>query len=151
MNQTSIELVRILSDDAEVNYLQHEEMVDENASSDSDDEHQQLRKDESKILHVKNLSGDDRRNAKWTQPETGENDHFHNDFKNCREKVHHHTPLLANRAENHAKGETEEDDAERVGAAAILQHTNNFLLNFCVRLVVCQQQWMSFWSVTCVC
>ena len=106
-------LKRVLPHDHKVDGLQESELVEEDSSTNSDDEEAELRHHGADVSYAKDLGGDDAADANGGEPHD-DADHPHDDLVNDGEELDDATGLLSKRSENSSKSQAEEDDSQCV-------------------------------------
>ena len=106
-------LKRVLAHDHKVDGLQESELVEEDSSTNSDDEQAELRHHRADVGDAKDLGGDHAADADGGEPHY-DPDHPHDDLVDDGEELDDTTGLLSKRSENRSKSQAEEDDSECV-------------------------------------
>ena len=115
MEKLTPKLKRVLPHDHKVDGLEESELVEEDSSTNGDDEEAELRHHSADVGHAKDLGGDDAADADRGEPHD-DADHPHDDLINDGEELDDSLGLLSKGSENSSKCQAEEDDSKRVGS-----------------------------------
>ena len=107
------ELEWVLPDKHEVDGLEQGELVQEDATADSDDEETKLGHDHGEVGDTEDLGGDDTADTHRGEPHD-DADHPHDALVHHREELNNTRSLGAERSKNSAKSQAEEDDSQGV-------------------------------------
>ena len=113
MEKLTPKLKRVLAHDHKVDGLQESELVEEDSSTNGDDEEAELRHHSADVGHAKDLGGDDAANADRGEPHD-DADHPHDHLIDDGEELDDAAGLLSKRSENRSKSQAEEDDSQCV-------------------------------------
>lgn len=94
LKHSPIKTKRILPDKNQINQLQNGELVEENAKNHGNDEHGQLRHDQTQLCNSQNFGTNNTTDSQRRDPHNAVN-HFHDNLIDNVEKVNHHLAFFA--------------------------------------------------------